>query len=263
MNTPIYQVDSFTNQAFQGNPAGVVVLQEVKTNSWMVSVAAEMNLSETAFLIQKGEKYHLRWFTPKVEVELCGHATLASAHILWEQGFLEKGEPAVFETLSEELSAKKVDNWIEMDFPGFSSKKVKLNQSILDSLGGSPLQALEIGENLMLEYSDPEEISDLNPDMLQVGELPYQGVIVTSRSDGQPYDFVSRYFAPQVGINEDPVTGSAHSCLAPFWSARLGKDELTAYQASARGGEIRMRIAGDRVRIRGQAKTIFSGELLV
>lgn len=262
MSIPVFQVDAFTGEPFKGNPAGVILLDEEKTSEWMASVAAEMNLSETAFLIRDNAVYHLRWFTPQVEVKLCGHATLASAHILWEQKILEETETAVFRTLSGELRAVKKLDWIEMDFPAFSFKELEPISTLTDPVGGKPVNAFNTGENLMLIYESVEEIASLAPDMNWVAKLPFQGVIATSRSDESPYDFVSRYFAPKVGIQEDPVTGSAHSSLTPYWAKILDKNELTAYQASERGGVLKVRIWDERVFISGQAVTVFSGNLL-
>jgi len=263
MSISIFQVDAFTDGPFKGNPAGVVLLDREKASEWMASIATEMNLSETAFLIREDADYHLRWFTPEVEVQLCGHATLASAHILWEQQYLEETETAVFRTLSGKLKAVKKKGWIEMDFPAFSFQELEPASTLTDPVGGKPVSAFSTGENLMLVFESPEEIASLVPDMNRVAELPYQGVIATSRGDGMPYDFVSRYFAPKVGIEEDPVTGSAHSSLAPYWAKMLEKNKLAAYQASERGGVLQIRLWDERVFISGQAVTVFSGKLLV
>jgi len=263
MSIPIYQVDAFTSQAFAGNPACVVMLKEHKEDNWMASLAAEMNLSETAFLLPENGGYRLCWFTPAAEVPLCGHATLASAHILWERGYLQEGEPAVFDTLSGRLGALKKGDWIEMDFPAFPNQETELTDELSDMLGGNLQEAFTSSENLMVVYSSPEAVSALAPDFTRIAELPFQGVIATARGDGSPYDFVSRYFAPRVGVDEDPVTGSAHSSLCPFWAQRLGKEEMLARQISKRGGVLRVRDQGKRVAIAGQAKTIFTGELVV
>jgi PhzF family phenazine biosynthesis protein len=263
MSIPIYQVDAFTERAFAGNPACVVMLNEQKEDEWMASLAAEMNLSETAFLLPREDGYHLRWFTPAAEVALCGHATLASAHILWEEGYLQENEPATFETLSGRLGAVKKGDWIEMDFPAFPAEETALSDELADMLGGNPQEAFTSSENLMAVYGSPEEVAALVPDFARVAQLRFQGVIVTAKGDGRPYDFVSRYFAPRVGVDEDPVTGSAHSSLCPFWARRLGKEEMMACQTSKRGGVLRVRDQGERVAIAGQAKTIFTGELLV
>jgi len=262
MNISISQVDAFTDDPFKGNPAGVVILDEQKPSEWMASVAAEMNLSETAFLMRENAVFHLRWFTPRVEVELCGHATLATAHIIWEQGILKEAETAVFRTLAGELRAVKKDDWIEMDFPAFSYQELEPVSTLTDPVGGKPVNAYSTGENLMLVYESSDEIASLAPEMSLVANLPYQGVIATSRGDGKPYDFVSRYFAPRVGIPEDPVTGSAHSSLTPYWANILGKNELAAHQASEREGVLKVRLWDDRVFISGQAVTVFTGNLL-
>ena len=263
MSMLIYQVDAFTSEVFAGNPACVVMLKKQKEDAWMAALAGEMNLSETAFLLPREGGYHLRWFTPAAEVPLCGHATLASAHILWEGGYLQENETAVFETLSGRLGATKKGDWIEMDFPAFSAKEVPFPEGLVDMLGGSPLEAFDTGESLMVVYGSPEEVSALAPDFARIAQLPYQGVMPTAKGDGAPYDFVSRYFAPRVGVDEDPVTGSAHSSLCPFWAKRLGKEEMLAQQISKRGGVLKVRDMGERVAIAGQAVTVFSGELLV
>jgi len=263
METPIYQVDAFTSNPFHGNPAGVTILSEEKPAEWMQAVAREMNLSETAFLLKVETGYNLRWFTPAVEVDLCGHATLASAHILWEQGYLKPDQQAIFFTASGELRANLKDGWVELDFPAFISNSVAVDQKVVAALGKRPVNAYEADVNLMVEFADPQEVIDLAPDYGLIAQLPYQGVIATSRSQKADFDFISRYFAPQAGINEDPVTGSAHCSLAPFWSNRLGKTELHAFQASSRGGELRITVGQERTFIRGQAKTIFTGQLFV
>ena len=257
--TPIYQVDAFSTKPFAGNPAGVCLLNEPKPDEWMDSVAAEMNLAETAFLLPEGEGYRLRWFTPKVEVNLCGHATLASAHVLWESGLEDKNKKLSFFTRSGELNTLYKDGWIEMDFPTTAVKKINSLPDMEKALGAKPLF---IGENedYLVEMENEEIVRGLNPDFSLISGFPVRGVIVTSRGSAE-YDFISRFFAPQVGINEDPVTGSAHCRLAPYWSERLGKKEMKAYQASARGGEILVNYQGERTLLSGQACIVFKGEL--
>jgi predicted PhzF superfamily epimerase YddE/YHI9 len=218
----IYQVDSFTTQVFKGNPAGVCILDTPRPEEWMKNLAGEMNLSETAFLVREGEVFRLRWFTPKAEVTLCGHATLASAHILWEQGILKPDQQAHFETLSGRLTATRSGEWIELNFPAREVKSVVPPTGLLEALGA----------------------------------------VVTARAEGGEYDIVSRFFAPAVGVNEDPVTGSAHCALAPYWSEKLGKLELLAYQASGRGGNLQIRLEGERVILAGQAVTVFKAEMI-
>ncbi|MEN6472838.1 MAG: PhzF family phenazine biosynthesis protein [Syntrophaceae bacterium] len=262
MGIPIYQVDAFTEQAFKGNPAAVCLLHENKDDAWMQDVAREMNLSETAFLIARGDGFNLRWFTPTTEVDLCGHATLAGAHVLWESGTLKTDQEARFETSSGHLSAKKNDALIELDFPAEPGEQVCM-QPDFEALGIKPLSICKTRTNYLMELANEEMVRTLKPDMAMIRKLPVQGVIVTSRADTAGFDFVSRYFAPQVGIDEDPVTGSAHCTLGPYWRAKLGKDEFRAYQASQRGGVLNVRVAGDRVIIGGKAVTVFRAELLV
>ncbi|HZS78716.1 MAG TPA: PhzF family phenazine biosynthesis protein [Ktedonobacteraceae bacterium] len=262
MSQPIYQVDSFTNRPFAGNPAGVCILAQPREDAWMQNVACEMNLSETAFLLQQEDGYNLRWFTPAVEVDLCGHATLASAHILWETGTLPPDQQARFYTRSGLLTADRRGEWIEMDFPAKPEEPADAPDEVLEALS---VPAKYIGRSqfdLLVELDSEDVVRAVKPNFGLLERVPVRGVIVTSRSDSGEYDFVSRFFAPAVGVNEDPVTGSAHCCLSPFWSKRLGRNELVGYQASARGGVVRVRLEGDRVRIGGQAVTVLKGELL-
>jgi len=257
MAQKIFQVDSFTNDPFRGNPAGVCVMEAAAAEDWMRDVAAEMNLSETAFLYPDGDGYHLRWFTPTVEVNLCGHATLASAHILYEQGILGASEQARFHTLSGLLTASMDDDWIMLDFPAAPPRAVEAPSGLYEALGAS---AVWVGENdwtYLVEVESEDIVRGLSPDFSALSRMGETCVIVTSRSEDGRYDFVSRFFAPPLGINEDPVTGSAHCCLGPYWMDRLGKAELMAYQASKRGGEIRVEVAGERVHLFGQAVTVF------
>jgi predicted PhzF superfamily epimerase YddE/YHI9 len=261
MSLTFYQVDAFTPKPFAGNPAAVCILPEVGDEVWMKNVAREMNLSETAFLVKTAHGYNLRWFTPAVEVDLCGHATLASAHVLWEYGYLEPDEEAYFHTRSGILTACRIGDWIEMDFPAKIEEPADPPSELLLSLGVTPLY---VGRNLfdyIVEVESEEIVRSTQPDFTLLGTLPVRGVIVTSRSASPDYDFVSRFFAPAAGVNEDPVTGSAHCCLGPFWAKKLARTELTAFQASDRGGEVRLRMIGDRVILAGQAVTVLKGEL--
>jgi PhzF family phenazine biosynthesis protein len=263
MGQTIFQVDAFTDKPFAGNPAGVCVLPELRSERWMQDVAREMNLSETAFLLKQEDGFQLRWFTPAAEVDLCGHATLASAHILWETEYLQPQEQARFHTRSGLLMAERLDgNWIELDFPAKPEQTTDAPPHLLEALG---IQAQYVGVNVfdyLVEVDTEETLRNMQPDITLLAQVPVRGVIVTSRASTPDYDFVSRFFAPRVGVNEDPVTGSAHCCLTPYWSKRLGKNELLAYQASARGGVLRVRISADRVKIGGQAVTTLRGELL-
>ena len=261
MPTIIYQVDAFTDQVFAGNPAGVCILSKPAQERWMMDVAREMNLSETAFLVPQEDGFNLRWFTPAVEVDLCGHATLASAHILWETGTLQPEQIARFHTRSGLLTARRAGNWIEMDFPATLETQVEPPPELERALGVKPKYT---GKNLfdyLVEVESEEMVRELTPEIGLLSSLPVRGVVVTSRSTTSGVDFVSRFFAPAVGIPEDPVTGSAHCCLAPYWSSRLGKQAMTGYQASARGGVVKVRLEGDRVTLAGQAVTVLVGEL--
>jgi PhzF family phenazine biosynthesis protein len=261
MPVPICQVDAFTDQPFRGNPAAVCVLDGPAGPAWMQAVAAEMNLSETAFLWPEEDGYRLRWFTPAVEVDLCGHATLASAHTLWAAGYLQAGEVARFVTRSGLLTATQVGDWIELDFPATPSTPADAPPALIDALGLEPIYVGKSRFDYLVEVATPAEVRELAPDFAALRSLDVRGIMVTSRSDGDGVDFVSRFFAPGSGIDEDPVTGSAHCCLAPYWASKLGQEQFVAYQASARGGTLRIQLAGDRVRLAGQAVTVLSGSL--
>jgi len=264
MSQTIYQVDAFTDRPFAGNPAGVCLLESPAADEWMQAVAREMNLSETAFLHRDGDGYGLRWFTPSVEVDLCGHATLASAHALWQTGVLTPRQQARFLTRSGLLTAELEGDWIRLDFPATPASPVEAPVVLLEALG---VKALRVGRTVfdyVVEVASEDEVRAAAPDFGALGRIECRGVMVTAPASMPGYDFVSRFFAPAAGIDEDPVTGSAHSCLAPYWSERLGKRELVAYQASARGGVLRVRMAGEgRVHISGQAVTVMRCELLV
>jgi PhzF family phenazine biosynthesis protein len=262
MGQRITQVDAFTAAPFGGNPAAVCVLPEPGDAAWMQRVAQEMNLSETAFLYRREDGFSLRWFTPAVEVDLCGHATLASAHVLWEEDHLSAGEPARFHTRSGLLTATRNGAWIEMDFPATPAAPDDAPAEIIEALGAPAVWTGKTPFDYLVEVDAEATLRALAPDFTRLARVPARGVIVTSRSAAPEYDFVSRFFGPAVGVNEDPVTGSAHSALAPYWAERLGKTEMVAYQASARGGVVRVRLNGERVIIGGQAVTTLRGELL-
>jgi PhzF family phenazine biosynthesis protein len=258
----IVQVDAFTNRPFAGNPAAVCVLKEARSEQWMKDVAAEMNLSETAFLVPQNGGFHLRWFTPAVEVALCGHATVASAHVLWQDGHLPEGQQARFHTLSGLLTADRRGDWIELDFPAKVAEPAAAPPDLLPALGVA--KANFVGKNAfdyLVEIGGDADLRGLSPDHSRLRKLPVRGVIVTARSASAEFDFISRFFAPGSGIDEDPVTGSAHTALGPYWAGKLGKTEMTAFQASARGGVVRVRVVGDRVKLGGQAVTVMTGEL--
>ena len=264
MGVPIFQVDAFTDRPFRGNPAAVCLLSGPRDEGWMRNVAREMNLSETAFVYREGEGFRLRWFTPAVEVDLCGHATLATAHVLWEVGWLAPDEPARFFTRSGLLTARQGEMGIEMDFPALPERPVEGLPGLDEALGVEPLYVGKSRFDYLVEVASEEDVRALNPDFARLKALsPARGFIVTSRATSEGYDFVSRYFAPSAGIDEDPVTGSAHCCLGPFWGRRLGRREMVGYQASARGGVVRVRLQGDRVTIGGRAVTVLRGRLVV
>jgi PhzF family phenazine biosynthesis protein len=260
---PIFCVDAFTERPFAGNPAGVCLLGSAQPESWMRSVAAEMNLAETAFLEPRGDDFHLRWFTPTTEVDLCGHATLASAHVLWSEGRVPPDSPIRFHTRSGLLTAARAGEAIELDFPSEPPAAAADPGDLAGALGVVPIW---IGRNRMdylIEVASDEIVRGATPDMKALGSIEGRGVIVTARSTSPSHDFVSRFFGPAVGIDEDPVTGSAHCCLGPFWAERLGKTDLVGYQASARGGTVRVSVRGSRVRLGGRAVTVYRGQLLV
>jgi predicted PhzF superfamily epimerase YddE/YHI9 len=262
MPLAITQVDAFTSRPFSGNPAGVCVLPGERDDAWMRNVAQEMNLAETAFLVQRPDGWDLRWFTPAVEIDLCGHATLASAHVLWETGQLPGDEIARFHTRSGLLTAVKRGDWIELDFPATPDESVDAPDGLAESLDVTPRYVGRSRFDYIVEVDGEDAVRNLRPDFGRMKKLGGRGVIVTSRSASPDWDFVSRFFAPAAGVDEDPVTGSAHCCLAPFWSRRLNKTSFRARQISPRGGELKIDLEGDRVRLGGQAVTVLRAELL-
>ncbi len=259
----IVTVDAFTNVPFAGNPAAVCVLPEPRPDAWLRNVAREMNLSETAFLVPANGDFDLRWLTPAVEVDLCGHATVASAHVLWEDGHLPRGQQARFHTRSGLLLADQRGDWIELDFPVKIAIPAEPPPELLPALGVK--SALFVGKNAfdyLVEIESEEAVRALTPDHSLLRRIPVRGVIVTSRSSTPEFDFISRFFAPGAGVDEDPVTGSAHTALGPYWGSKLKKAEMTAFQASARGGVVRIRLAADRIILSGQAVTVMQATLL-
>jgi PhzF family phenazine biosynthesis protein len=256
----LFQIDAFTSEAFRGNPAAVCLLDRERDASWMQNVAAEMKRSATAFLLPTNDGYSLRWFTPAIEVALCGHATLASAHALWEEHGLAS---ARFHTKSGVLTTERNGDLIELDFPATREEPSEAPPDLLESLGiDAPVYVGKNKFDYLVEVASEDIVRKLVPDHAQLRTIPVRGVIVTSRATMEGVDFVSRFFAPGSGIDEDPVTGSAHCCLAPYWSARLGKDEMVAFQASPRGGVVRVRVGDGRVYLGGQAVTVLRGELV-
>jgi PhzF family phenazine biosynthesis protein len=258
----IFQVDAFTDKPFSGNPAAVCILPEPRDEIWMQKVAREMNLSETAFLHEEEDGFSLRWFTPSVEVDLCGHATLASAHILWEVGILARQQQIRFHTRSGLLTAESKGDEVELNFPATPEEPTTAPPGLSEALGLVPKYIGRSKFDYLLEVESEERVRELTPDFALLRTVAIRGIIVTSSADSAQYDFVSRFFAPAVGVDEDPVTGSAHCCLGPFWSKRSGKNDFLAYQASPRGGIVRVRVAGDRVYLGGKAVTILRGELI-
>ncbi len=263
---PLVQVDAFAERPFAGNPAAVCLLpgDDWPVTPWMQSVAREMNLSETAFLLRRGDAFALRWLTPAVEVALCGHATLASAHALWTEGHLDPGSAALFDTQSGRLTCVRTSSGrIEMDFPAKLAEPAVPPEALLPALGLAGARAVAKNAfDYLVEIDDEAELRRLQPDHFRLRTLPVRGVIVTAAAGpGAGYDFVSRFFAPGSGVDEDPVTGSAHCALAPYWAKKLGRSRLVAYQASARGGTVWTHVAGDRVTLGGHAVTVLRGTL--
>jgi len=259
----IVQVDAFTNRPFAGNPAAVCVLSEPRPEQWLRDVAREINLSETAFLWPRDGEFDLRWLTPAVEVDLCGHATVASAHVLWQDGHLPEGRQARFHTRSGLLTADRRGDWIELNFPAKIATAVEAPADLLHGLGIE--QARFVGRNAfdyLVEIDSEDAVRKLSPDYSALRKFEVRGVIVTARASDPEFDFVSRFFAPGAGVDEDPVTGSAHTALGPYWAGKLDKQAMIAYQASARGGVVQVTMAGDRVLLGGQAVTVMTAELL-
>jgi PhzF family phenazine biosynthesis protein len=264
MRIPFFHVDAFASGVFKGNPAGVCLLREWLPDAVMQSIAAENNLPETAFVLRGRERIELRWFTPTVEVDLCGHATLAAAHVLFAHARAPTGAPVVrieFLSKSGPLAVERDGELLVLDFPSRPPAACKAPEALVRGLGSAPVEVLGSRDYLCV-YEREEDVASLRPDMTLLAGLDRFGVIVTAPGSGA-VDFVSRFFAPGEGIPEDPVTGSAHCTLIPYWSGRLGRARLTARQISARGGELSCELAGDRVRIGGRAVTYLSGEIEV
>lgn len=262
MPIPIFQVDAFTDRPFGGNPAAVCWLEKPADPQWMQAVAQEMNLSETAFVCPLTTGLELRWFTPTVEVDLCGHATLATAHALWSERLVPESEPLQFQTRSGLLTCTRSGDLIELDFPATPPKACAPPEGLFASLGRPGQWVGQSRFDYLVIYEDPAELRGLKPDFARLSQLSTRGVIVSSPSDLEGVDLLSRFFAPAVGVDEDPVCGSAHCCLAPYWAGRLGKGELVARQVSRREGKLRLRPVGDRVVLGGQAVTVSRGELV-
>lgn len=263
MALTLHQIDAFTDAPFAGNPAAVCLLETSVDAKWMQNVAAEMNLSETAFLLRRDDgDWSLRWFTPAAEVDLCGHATLASAHFLWEQHLIAAGATVRFHTRSGILACARDDDWIVMDFPALPTEPAEEPNELADALGAKPEAVYRSTWDIVAMFDDPQTVRDLRPRFRDLLPFADRGVLVTAPGD-EGFDFISRFFAPVHRIDEDPVTGSAHCVLAPFWAARLGKADMMGYQASARGGVVRVSAQSDRVKLGGKAVTITTGSLAV
>jgi len=267
MPIPIYQVDAFASRPFTGNPAAVCLLDASDDAAWMQAVAAETNLSETAFCQAAAPaettRYSLRWFTPLAEVDLCGHATLAAAHVLWEIGQVRKADPIQFATRSGILTCRRMKNQVDMDFPASSLTPCDATEELIEAIGAEATECRRTDHDILLQLRDEAAVRGLRPDFQALRLVPARGIIVTARSSDEAYDFVSRFFAPSVGIDEDPVTGSAHCALAPYWAQKLGKNTLGGYQCSPRGGAVNVRLEGDRVTVSGNAITVMTGSITV
>jgi PhzF family phenazine biosynthesis protein len=263
MQAELHLVDAFTNSPFRGNTAGVCIPDGPAEDGWMQQVAAELKQSETAFLFPEGENWNLRWFTPAKEIELCGHATLAAASVLFATSRVPGDKAIVFETLSGKLTVRKESDWISMDFPAEPPAPTMPVPGLGQALGVEPLFTGRNRFDILVELPLADDVCSLEPDMNALSPIRARGIIVTAASDLPNIDFVSRFFAPSVGVPEDPVTGSAHCCLAPYWGMKLKKTEMTGFQCSARGGSVRVKLSGDRVILCGHAVPVFSGTLLV
>ncbi len=263
---PLFQVDAYTDTPFRGNPAAVCLLDGPRDERWMQSVAAEMNLAETAFLWPEGDAHRLRWFTPTVEVPLCGHATLASAHVLYETARAKPDATLAFDTHSGRLLAAREGDWLRLDFPALPSQQGAPPAGVIEALGVVPARTARVPRgaddpNWIVEVASAAEVREAKPRFAGLLAPGVHGVILTAASDERACDFVSRFFVPSAGIDEDPVTGSAHCALTPYWCARFGRSELTGHQVSKRGGVVRVRLRGERVDLLGRAVTVLRGEL--
>ncbi len=258
----LFTVDAFTDKMFSGNPAAVCLQETELEDSLLQNIAAEMNLSETAFVKKSDDGFGLRWFTPKSEVELCGHATLASAHILWQEGIIQQNDEAVFHTVFKgKLTAKKNGDEIILNFPVNAPVPADRNEQLEKALGVKAVNLAVTGHHYLVELDSEEEIRRVMPDFTLLGKLEKYGTIITAKTENKNYDFVSRFFAPSKGIDEDPVTGSAHCVLAPYWSSKLNKKTMKALQASGREGRLSVTCEGERILIAGKAVTVLKGEI--
>ena len=259
---PIFQVDAFTDTPFSGNPAAVCLLEREQDDRWLQNVAAEMNLSETAYLLPTEDGMQLRWFTPAMEVDLCGHATLSAAHILWEEQLISPDEDIRFHTESGLLTASRKNDLIELDFPNAAPGDCPPCPELAEALGVAVQHLCRNKYDYLVEVDGANTLRTMQPDFMKLAAVDIRGVIVTCRSESPEFDFLSRYFAPHAGINEDPVTGSAHCCSGPYWQDKLGKNEMIAFQTSKRGGVVHVRVESERVYLGGKAVTTLRGGLV-
>jgi PhzF family phenazine biosynthesis protein len=260
----IYQVDAFTDQPFRGNPAGVCILEKEMPDEWMQNIAMEMNLSETAFLLKENTGYKIRYFSPEAEIPLCGHATLSSAHILYETGIVKKNDRIFFNSKAGQLIISYSGGWITMNFPAYEVEPVEIKNDFEKIMGIRPVRLYRTGHGWTLALLGSEkEVRNLKPDFKAMKSSPYGDLIITAPSADMDFDFCVRCFAPALGIDEDPVTGSAHCALVPFWHHKTGKKNFISHQVSKRGGVLKVELKGDRVEISGQARTVIRGELLI
>jgi PhzF family phenazine biosynthesis protein len=262
MSRLFHLVDAFTSEAFRGNPAAVYVLDKWPPDASLQTIAREMNQSETAFVVPAAQTFALRWLTPTIEVDLCGHATLAAAHVLWSQGSVQPDQPIVFTSRSGQLTARRNGKSIELDFPLWPEEQIAAPDGLAAALGVRPIYIGQNRRDLLVQVETETEVRQSQPIFTELANIATRGVIVTAKSINPDFDFVSRFFAPAAGINEDPVTGSAHCCLADFWHKRLQKTSFRAYQASARGGVVNVSLLDGRVILGGEAVTVARGELL-
>ncbi|MEK4231309.1 PhzF family phenazine biosynthesis protein [Solibacillus sp. FSL H8-0538] len=256
-------INTFTEQAFRGNPAAVCFLSDVKDSSWMQTVAKEINLPTTAFIDFLNGEYHLRWFTPSTEIQICGHGTLASSYFLWEKGFVDKEKSITFHTKSGVLKAHLIDGWVQLQFPAIIEENVVAPELLIKALGVKPVYVGKSRLDYLVEVESEEIVRNMKPNIDLIAQLPVRGVIVTSHSNENEFDFVSRFFSPSQGIIEDYVNGSSHCCLGPYWKNKLHKTDFTAYQASERGGIIKVKVLDDNIFLFGKSITFFEGKLTV
>ncbi|AXT19772.1 PhzF family phenazine biosynthesis isomerase [Flavobacteriaceae bacterium AU392] len=259
MNYKIYQIDAFTDKVFSGNPAAVCPLKEWLSDKLLQRIAMENNLAETAFYVKQGDQYQIRWFTPKVEVNLCGHATLAAAYVLFNLENYKEGLINFYSTRSGKLTVTKKNDYLTLNFPTDTIENIDLSKDLTSGFDIAPIQALKGKTDFVLVFENENQVKHLKPDLKHISTLNGRGLIATAKGDN--VDFVSRFFAPQSGIDEDPVTGSAHTTLTPYWANKLGKTELSAIQLSERKGYLQCNLLGDRVEICGQAKLYLIGEI--